>query len=288
VPPVSVLPTGTVTFLFSDIEGSTRLTRELGDEWGNVLAGHRRLMREAFAAENGREVDTQGDAFFFAFPRARDGVVAAVAAQRAHASREWPRGIEVRVRIGIHTGEPSVGDEGYFGLDVVRAARLCAAAHGGQVLASSTTRALLGPDAPDGVELRDLGEHRLKDLEHPEHVFQVVAPDLPADFEPVTPGHGAVPAPFAGRERELASEARVVADDFGRRISEEVQRHVEARQHQVLEGLRKKGILVPELRELRPPPDVQKRAITGRLLLAAFFFLVLAAALVAVLYLLLG
>jgi class 3 adenylate cyclase len=285
---VSVLPTGTVTFLFSDIEGSTRLTRELGDDWGDVLAEHRRLMRQTFGAENGREVDTQGDAFFFAFPRARDAVAAAVAAQRAHTADEWPRGADVRVRIGIHTGEPSVGDEGYFGLDVVRAARLCSAAHGGQVLVSGTTRALLGPDAPEGVELRDLGEHRLKDLEYPEHVFQVVAPDLPASFEPVAPGRSVFPAAFAGRERELASEARAVAGDFGRRINEEVQRQIAEHQEKALERLRERGVAG---RATHKPPrsrNAETRVITGSFVLAGFLFLVLAAAVVAVLYLLLG
>ena len=119
------LPGGTVTFVFSDIEGSTALLKELGDRYGEVLATHRRLMRESFTARGGVEIDTQGDAFFFAFPRARDAVEAAVEAQRRHATQDWPDGVTVRVRMGLHTGEPAVGSEGYLGIDVVRAARLC-------------------------------------------------------------------------------------------------------------------------------------------------------------------
>jgi class 3 adenylate cyclase len=286
---MSVLPSGTVTFLFSDIEGSTRLTRELGEEWGEVLAEHRRLMREAAAAAHGREVDTQGDAFFFAFPRARDAVTAAVEAQRAHAAATWPRGGAVRVRMAIHTGEPSVGDEGYFGLDVVRAARLCGTAQGGQVLVSATTRALLGPDALDDVELRDLGELKLKDLEHAEHVFQVVAPGLRTDFAAIVPARAGVPAPFAGHERELEREARAVAFDFSREISEQVRRRVERQQHEVFERLRERGIIddVPPAPRM-PPRELRSRAFTGALVLAAFVVLVVAAAVVATIYLLFG
>ena len=119
------LPSGTVTFVFSDVERSTQLLKELGDGYGELLDEHRRLMRLHFGALGGVEIDTQGDAFFFAFPRARDAVTAAVEAQRAHAAHEWPGGVDVRVRMGLHTGEPAVGSEGYTGLDVVRAARLC-------------------------------------------------------------------------------------------------------------------------------------------------------------------
>src|SRR6185312_16038915 len=136
----SPYPAGTVTFLFTDIEGSTKLLQELGDDYGTVVADHRRILREAFGSAGGREVDTQGDAFFYSFQRARDAVSAAVAGQRALAAHEWPGGNEVRVRMGLHTGEPAVGDEGYVGMDVVRAARICSAGHGGQILLSETTR----------------------------------------------------------------------------------------------------------------------------------------------------
>ena len=128
------LPSGTVTMLFTDIEGSTRLLKQLGERYGELLAEHRRLLREAFAGHGGREMDTQGDAFFVAFARARNAVEAAAEAQRALAAHAWPDGVECRVRMGLHTGEPSVGDEGYHGIGLHRGARIAAAAHGGQIL----------------------------------------------------------------------------------------------------------------------------------------------------------
>jgi class 3 adenylate cyclase len=178
------LPGGTVTFLFTDIEGSTRLLQSLGDDYGRVVADHRRLLRGVFQAAGGSEVDTQGDAFFYSFPRARDAVRAAVEGQRALAGHEWPGGAEVRVRMGLHTGEPSVGDEGYVGLDVVRAARICSAGHGGQILLSETTRALLGNELPDRVSVRDLGRQDLKDVQH-EHVYELSLDEAQADFPPL-------------------------------------------------------------------------------------------------------
>jgi class 3 adenylate cyclase len=178
------LPGGTVTFLFTDIEGSTRLLQELGDDYGQVVADHRRLLREIFKGGGGNEVDTQGDAFFYSFPRARDAVRAAVDGQRALASHEWPRGVDVRVRMGLHTGEPTVGDEGYVGLDVVRAARICSAGHGGQILLSETTRALLGNDVPEGVNVRDLGRQHLKDVQY-EHVYELSLEESGEKFPPL-------------------------------------------------------------------------------------------------------
>jgi class 3 adenylate cyclase len=166
------LPGGTVTFLFTDIEGSTRLLQELGDAYGEVVREHRQLLREHLGGEGGTEVDTQGDAFFYSFPRARDAVAGAVAAQRALAGHAWPSGSQVRVRMGLHTGEPSVGEEGYLGLDVVRAARICSAGHGGQILLSETTRALLGNELPEGVSVVDLGQQNLKDVQH-ERIYQL-------------------------------------------------------------------------------------------------------------------
>ena len=170
---MATLPSGTVTFVFSDIEGSTALVKRLGDRYGDVLAAHRRLMREALGERGGVEIDTQGDAFFFAFARARDAVAASVEAQRAHAAHAWPEGIDVRMRMGLHTGEPAVGEEGYHGLDVVRAARLCGAAAGGSVLLSETTRALVGSAVPEGVAVHPVGERRLKDLDEPERVYEL-------------------------------------------------------------------------------------------------------------------
>src|SRR5437868_309337 len=158
---MSELPTGTVTFLFTDIEGSTRLLHELGDAYADALAEHRRVLREAFEQHGGVEVDTQGDAFFVAFARATDALAAA---REATEALNGP----IRVRIGLHTGEPLVTDEGYVGVDVHRAARIAAAGHGGQILVSRSTRDLVGAD-----ELRDLGEHRLKDLIAPERIYQL-------------------------------------------------------------------------------------------------------------------
>jgi class 3 adenylate cyclase len=170
---MSQLPGGTVTFVFTDIEASTRLLQELGDEaYGQVAGDHRRLVRETFGAHCGTEIDTQGDAFFFSFPRARDAVEAAVAAQRALRDHEWPEERKVLVRMGLHTGEPHLGEEGYLGLDVVRAARISAAGHGGQILISETTRALLGNQLPEGVAVHDLGQQHLKDVQH-EHIYEL-------------------------------------------------------------------------------------------------------------------
>src|SRR3954451_22297811 len=182
---MSELPGGTVTFVFTDIEGSTQLLQELGDEaYGRVSGEHRQLVRETFGAHAGTEIDTQGDAFFFSFPRARDAVAAAVDAQRALHEHEWPDGREVRVRMGLHTGEPHVGEEGYLGLDVVRAARISAAGHGGQILISETTRALLGNQLPDGVAVHDLGQQHLKDVQH-EHIYELTIDGQAASARPL-------------------------------------------------------------------------------------------------------
>ena len=167
------LPGGTVTCAFTDIEASTLLVRRLGDRYAEVLSEHRRIIRDTFHAADGVEIDRQGDAFFFAFPRARDAVAAAVEAQRAHARRIWPENAPVRVRIGIHTGEPTVGDEGYFGIDVVKAARICGAARGGQILVSETTRALAAAALPEGAHVFQAGERHLKDMDAPESVYVI-------------------------------------------------------------------------------------------------------------------
>ena len=193
------LPTGTVTFLFTDIEGSTRLLDELGDAYADALAEHRGLLREAFAAHGGIEVDTQGDAFFVAFARASDALAAAAQAQQA---LDGP----IKVRMGLHTGEPLVTDEGYVGIDVHRAARIAASGHGGQVLVSQTTHNLAG----DG--LRDLGEHRLKDLSAPERIYQLGDGDYPP-LKTLYQTNLPVPAtPFLGREDELATVGELLAD----------------------------------------------------------------------------
>ena len=171
--------------LFTDIEGSTRLLKQLGESYGDLLAEHRRLLRAAFASHGGREMDTQGDAFFVAFPRARMAVEAAIEGQRALAAHEWPDGAECHVRMGLHTGEPSVGDEGYHGMGLHRGARIAAAAHGGQILLSNSTRELIEDELPPGVSIRDLGEQQLKDIDRPERLYQIVVGGLPSEFPPV-------------------------------------------------------------------------------------------------------
>ncbi len=182
----SALPSGTVTFLFTDIEGSTRLLQQLGSErYAALQVEHHRLLRAAFQAYGGREVDTQGDSFFVAFPTATGAVAAAAQAQRAFAAHPWPDGTPVHVRMGLHAGAPLVTGAGYVGLDVVRAARIAAAGHGGQILLSEAARGLVEHDLPDGATLRDMGMHRLKDLQHAEHLSQLVLPGLAADFPPL-------------------------------------------------------------------------------------------------------
>jgi class 3 adenylate cyclase len=201
---MATLPGGTVTFLFTDIEGSTRLLQQLGDSYGDVVRDHRKLLREHLGDKGGTEVDTQGDAFFYSFPRARDAVAGAVAAQRALAEHGWPEGAAVKVRMGLHTGEPSVGDEGYLGLDVVRAARICSAGHGGQILLSETTRALLGNDLPEGVAVVDLGQQNLKDVQH-ERIYQL-ALDGDQSFPPLK-----------------TDTPKSASDELGERIERQVQ-----------------------------------------------------------------
>jgi predicted ATPase/class 3 adenylate cyclase len=197
------LPTGTVTFLFTDIEGSTRLLEEVGERYADVLADHHRLLRASFRSHGGVEVDTAGDAFFVAFGRATDAVAAAAVAQEALT----PTGL--RVRMGIHTGEPLVGETGYVGMDVHRAARVMSAGHGGQVLVSESTRVLLD----DRFELADLGEHRLKDLSAPQRLYQLGS----TEFPPLKTLHRTnlpvQPTQLVGRTRELEEAGRLLRDN---------------------------------------------------------------------------
>jgi len=211
------LPTGTVTFLFTDIEGSTALLQYLGDRrYADVLGEQRRLLRAAFQAGGGHEVDTQGDAFFVAFRRGQDAVATAAAAQRAITTHPWPDSAPVRVRMGLHTGEPTLVAGGYVGLDVHRAARIGSAGWGGQILLSQATHDAVTDNLPPGVSLRDLGEHRFKDLQRREQIFQLLHPDLPADFPPLR-SLDALPnnlprqlTSFIGREREMAEVKRLL------------------------------------------------------------------------------
>src|SRR5213593_4463932 len=196
------LPSATVTFLFTDVEGSTRLLHELGaEQYAQALAEHRRVLREAFAAHGGVEVDTQGDAIFVAFPTAPGALAAA-----ADALTGLDAG-PIRVRMGVHTGTPHVSEEGYVGVDVHRAARIAAAGHGGQVLISASTAALLGTEG-----LLDLGEHRLKDLSAPERIYQLGDEDFPP-LKSLYRTNLPIPAtPFLGREHELAEVSGLLED----------------------------------------------------------------------------
>src|SRR5215467_13150976 len=220
------LPAGTITMLFSDIEGSTVLLNALGDRYGEALSAQRALLRAAFSSFGGREMGTEGDSFFVVFGSARDAVRCCVAAQRALDAHDWPGGAAVRVRMGLHSGEPVRHEEGYIGLDVHRAARIAATAHGGQVVLSEATRLLVGSPLPAGVSLRDLGFHRLKDIEAPERIYQLTAVGLQEQFPPlkslgppvptvgVTPGVHGFPAmltSFVGRSAELAEVAELLA-----------------------------------------------------------------------------
>jgi predicted ATPase/class 3 adenylate cyclase len=203
------LPSGTVTFLFSDIEGSTHLAERLGGAWPALLDEHREIVRQAIAVGGGVEVGTEGDSFFVAFPTAGGALSAAVEAQRELAAHAWPEEAPIRIRIGLHTGEAKLAGADYVGLDVHRAARIAAAGHGGQVLVSDTTRALAASALPAGVTTRDLGQRRLKDLSQAERIFQLVIEGLPSEFPPLktldaTPNNLPIQlSSFLGREREL-------------------------------------------------------------------------------------
>jgi predicted ATPase/class 3 adenylate cyclase/Tfp pilus assembly protein PilF len=204
-------PAGTVSFVFTDIEGSTQLLQQLGPRYADALLAHQRLLRAAFAAHSGYEVDTQGDSFFVAFATAPDALVAAVDAAQALAQHAWPEGTSLRVRMGLHSGAPQLVGTRYIGLDVHRAARIAAAGHGGQILLSEAMAGLVRHDLPGDLTLRDLGAHRLKDLQQAEHIYQAVLADLPSDF-PALRSLEAHPhnlsiqtTPLLGREREVAA-----------------------------------------------------------------------------------
>ena len=215
---VGELPTGTVTFLFADIEGSTRLLQELGDGYAAVRDEYAAIVRRAIAAGDGVEVSTEGDSFFMAFRSPVGAVEAAVDTQRGLATHDWSPAPSLRVRMGVHTGEGILGGDNYVGIDVNRAARIAGAAHGGQVLLSEATRGLVEHALPDGAALRDLGEHRLKDILHSEHLHGLVIDGLPADFPPprtldARPNNLPVQlTSFVGREGQIAK----VRDLLGR------------------------------------------------------------------------
>jgi class 3 adenylate cyclase len=223
MPGMEGLPSGTVTFVFTDIEGSTALLKQLGESYDELLTDHRRIVRDTFTRLNGVEIDTQGDAFFFAFGRARDAVEAAVEAQRVHASTSWPDDATVRVRMGLHTGEPALGSEGYLGLDVVRAARICTAANGGNVLLSETTRLLVGSSLPEGVAVYPVGARHLKDIDQPEQVYELAIDGVEAAEREETfdapPAPTPPPAPAAPAQAEFRDQLKAS-------IQERVQREL--------------------------------------------------------------
>src|SRR5437588_4468695 len=202
------LPTGTLTFLFTDLEGSTHLLQHLGDRYPALLGTHYELMRRAFAAHGGHEVGTRGDALFVVFDQPSDAVAGAVDAQLALAVHHWPDECEVRVRMGAHTGEGRLTDDDYVGVAVHQAARICSAAHGGQVLVSDVTRAIARGAVSAETTFLDLGQHRLKDLPEPVGLHQVLHPGLEAEFPRLrldaVPGNLPKQATsFIGREAEL-------------------------------------------------------------------------------------
>ncbi|MGZ8515060.1 MAG: nSTAND1 domain-containing NTPase, partial [Candidatus Limnocylindrales bacterium] len=209
------LPTGTVTFLRTDVEGSMGLARQLGGRWDEVNATHLGIIRRAVDAHGGVCVRTEGDAFFGVFPEAGAAVVAAIDAQRALTAHEWPADGTVRVRMGLHSGEAHLAGDDYGGFEVNRAARIAAAGHGGQIVLSEPTRLLAEAALINGVSVRDLGRHVLKDVPVPEHLFQLDVPGLHTDFPPlrtVRPSAGNLPlrmTSFLGRDREL-EELRVL------------------------------------------------------------------------------
>jgi class 3 adenylate cyclase len=205
-----------VTFLFTDIEGSTRILTLMGEGYAELLARHAEIMRSAIVDHSGTEVDTEGDSFFAAFSSATDGLAAAAEAQRALAAARWPEGAAILVRMGLHTGEGRLGGDSYVGIDVHRAARIAAAGHGGQVLLSDTTRALVEGTLPVGGRLRDLGEHRLKDFDRPMRISELEIDGLPTDFpelKTLDARPGNLPdqlTSFVGRDLELGQVTALI------------------------------------------------------------------------------
>lgn len=235
------LPRGTVTFLFTDIEGSTELLRSLGTGYGDVRTEHGRLIEDACAANAGHVIDTQGDAYFAAFDRAADAVATAVVVQRTLEAADWPQGLQLRVRMGLHTAEPFLDGTGYFGLGVHRAARICAAAHGGQILVSNATAGIVEDLESVEFELRDLGEYRLKDIVRPQRLFELRVQGLEREFAPPKAHEdgtardpygrigtllGCDMLDFSQRLRELGDDVTAeVAADYRKLVRESVEAH---------------------------------------------------------------
>ena len=241
------LPHGTVTLVFTDVEGSTQLVGWLGDRYAELLDDHRRLLRAAVDAADGHVVDHRGDEFFLVFEDATRAAEAVSEAQRAIAEHEWPDGVELRVRMGMHTGEPNIRDRSYFGLDVHRAARICQAGSGGQILLSQRTR-----DALDsGHELEDLGEHELQGLEQPERLFQLNVPGLPSAFPPLSGARKG----FRGMRIVLSDDSVLLREGIAR-LLEDAGFEVVAQSGTAEDLLRHVGMHKPDvaLVDIRMPP----------------------------------
>jgi DNA-binding NarL/FixJ family response regulator/class 3 adenylate cyclase len=241
------LPHGTVTLFFTDVEGSTQLLQRLGDSYAQVLGDHRRLFREVVEAEGGHVVDHRGDEFFVVFDEAKCAADAAVAAQRVFAEHPWPEGVELRVRMGMHTGEPNLREDAYFGLDVHRAARIAQAGSGGQVLLSERTR-----DAIDtSHELEDLGEHELPGLDKPERLFQLKVSGLPSHFPPLSTARRG----FRGMRIVLADDSVLLREGIAR-LLEDAGFEVVAQSGTADDLLRHVGMHKPDvaLVDIRMPP----------------------------------
>jgi DNA-binding NarL/FixJ family response regulator/class 3 adenylate cyclase len=244
---VSNLPHGTVTLVFTDVEGSTRLVQRLGDEYAHLLDDHRRLLCQAVARGEGVVVDHRGDEFFLVFSDARKAAEAVVSAQQAFASHDWPRDAQLRVRMGMHTGEPNVREGTYFGLDVHRAARICQAGSGGQILLSERTR-----DALDSRHLlEDLGEHELPGIDEPERLFQLNAPGLPSKF----PSLSTARRGFRGVRVVLADDSVLLREGIAR-LLEDAGFEVVAQSGTAEDLLRHVGMHKPDvaLIDIRMPP----------------------------------
>jgi DNA-binding NarL/FixJ family response regulator/class 3 adenylate cyclase len=244
---VPKLPHGTVTLVFTDVEGSTQLVQRLGDRYAHVLDDHRRLFREAVEGGNGVIVDQRGDEFFVVFSDAKAAAEAAVAAQKAFAAHEWPPDVHLRVRMGLHTGEPNIRDATYFGLDVHRAARICQAGSGGQILLSQRTR----EELDSGHEVDDLGEHQLPGIDQPERLFQLKAAGLPAQFPPLSTARRG----FRGVRVVLADDSVLLREGIAR-LLEDAGFEIVAQSGTADDLLRHVGMHKPDvaLIDIRMPP----------------------------------
>jgi DNA-binding NarL/FixJ family response regulator/class 3 adenylate cyclase len=244
---VPELPDGTVTLVFTDVEGSTQLVQRLGDRYAHVLDDHRRLFREAVEQNNGVIIDERGDEFFVVFSDAKAAADAAVAAQKAFAAHEWPSDVQLRVRMGLHTGEPNIRDATYFGLDVHRAARICQAGSGGQILISQRTR----EELDSGQEVDDLGEHQLPGIDQPERLFQLKATGLPAQFPPLSTARRG----FRGVRVVLADDSVLLREGIAR-LLEDAGFEIVAQSGTADDLLRHVGMHKPDvaLVDIRMPP----------------------------------